>query len=230
MTARLDARLKSIADFVPRGSRVADIGTDHAQLAIELIKSGRASKVIAADKNEGPLDAARKNIDAAALNDRIEIRLGDGLKVIRANEVDVVCIAGMGGALIAEILSDGVEDSIEHFILQPMNAVERVRHRLVLNGWIVIDEDLAEVGGIVYEIIFAGRADRSKAVEMTKRSQSPLLKKLLNGRIEKLKRIAAAMEKSPSAVNSEKYLKLRAELERQMIERDRGIGAASDGT
>lgn len=213
MTARLDARLKAIADFVPHGSRVADIGTDHAQLAIELIESGRASKVIAADKNEGPLDAARKNIAVAGLNDRIEIRLGDGLKVIRANEVDAVCIAGMGGALMAEILSDGVDGSIEHLILQPMNAVERVLQWLALNGWIVIDEDLAEVGGIVYEIIFAGRSDRAKAVEMTKRSQSPLLKKLLNGRIEKLKKIAAAMEKSPSAVNSEKYLKLRAELD-----------------
>ena len=228
MTARLDARLKAIADFVPIGSRVADIGTDHAQLAIELIKSGRASKVIAADKNEGPLDAARKNIAAAGLNDRIETRLGDGLKVIRADEVDAVCIAGMGGALIAEILSDGVENSIEHLILQPMNAVERVRHRLALNGWIVIDEDLAEVGGIVYEIICAGRADRSTAVEMTKRSQSPLLKKLLNDRIDKLKKILSAMEKSPSAVNSQKYLQLRAALERQVFDRDRRIGAASD--
>ena len=212
MTARLDARLKAIAEFVPIGSRVADIGTDHAQLAIELIESGRASKVIAADKNDGPLDAARKNISVAGLDDRIDIRLGDGLKVLRADEVDVVCMAGMGGALMVEILSAGVEESIERLILQPMNAVDRVRAWLELNGWIIIDEDLAEVGGIVYEIICAGRAGRSEAVQSTKRSQSPLLKKLSDGRIEKLKRIAASMAKSPTAVNSEKYRRLRAEL------------------
>ena len=88
----MDARLKSIAEFVPRGARVADIGTDHAQLAIELIKSGRASKVIAADKNVGPLEAAKKNISAAGLEERIETWLGDGLTVLNADEVDVNCI------------------------------------------------------------------------------------------------------------------------------------------
>ena len=208
----MDARLKSIAEFVPRGARVADIGTDHAQLAIELIKSGRASKVIAADKNPGPLDAARKNIVAASLEDRIETRLGDGLTVLNADEVDVICMAGMGGALIAEILSAGVPASAERLILQPMNVVERVRDWLTLNGWIVIDEDLAEVGGIIYEIIFAGRADRSTAVEQTKRSCSPLLKKLSDARLEKLKKIAASMERSADAIKTEKYLRLRAEI------------------
>ncbi len=208
----MDARLRSIAEFVPRGSRVADIGTDHAQLAIELIKSGRASKVIAADKNEGPLDAARKNISDAGLDDRIETRLGDGLKILRADEVDVICIAGMGGALIAEILSAGVPLSVERLILQPMNVGDRLRQWLELNGWLVIDEDLSEVGGIVYEIISAGRADRSTAVEKTKRSKSPLLKKLTVARLEKLKKIAASMERSTDAVRSEKYLRLRAEI------------------
>ncbi len=211
----MDARLKAIAEFVPRGSRVADIGTDHAQLAIELIKSGRASKVIAADKNAGPLDAARKNILAAGLDDRIETRLGDGLSVLRAeDEIDAVCIAGLGGALMVEILSAGILSSIEYLILQPMNAVERVRMWAALNGWLVIDEDLAEVGGIVYEIIFLGRSDRATTVEETKRSKSPLLKKLTAGRLEKLKKIAASMEKSAAAVNSEKYRRLRAEIEK----------------
>ena len=213
MKMRLDARLKAIADFVPIGSRVADIGTDHAQLAIELIESGRASKVIAADKNAGPLDAARKNISAAGLDARIEIRLGDGLKVIRADEVDAVCMAGMGGALMVEILSAGVEKSIERLILQPMNAVDRVRAWLELNGWVIVDEDLAEVGGIVYEIISAGRAQRSEPVQSTKRSQSPLLKKLSDGRLEKLKRIAASMEKSSTAIRTEKYFELRRQIE-----------------
>lgn len=211
----MDARLRSIAEFVPRESRVADIGTDHAQLAIELIESGRASKVIAADKNPGPLDAARKNILAAGLEARIETRLGDGLSVLRAeDEIDAVCMAGMGGALIVEILSAGVIGSIEYLILQPMNAVDRVRDWLAKNNWAVLDEDLAEVGGIIYEIMFAGRAGRSTAVEETKRSKSPLLKKLSEERLEKLKKIAASMEKSSIAVNGEKYRKLRAEIKK----------------
>ena len=211
MTMRLDERLRSIAAFVVEGSRVADIGTDHAQLAIELIKSGRASKVIAADLNAGPLEAARKNISAAGLEDRIDVRLGDGLTVLEAGEVDTVCMAGMGGALMVEILSNDVSRSIGRLILQPMNTVERLRQWLELNGWAIVDEDLAEVGGIVYEIICAERGGRSNAE--TKRSRSPLLKKLLNARIEKLKRVAASMEKSSAAVQTEKYRRLRAELE-----------------
>ena len=80
----LDERLRAMAAYVVEGSRVADIGTDHAQLAIELIMSGRASRVIATDLNAGPLEAARKNIFAAGLDDRIDVRLGDGLTVLEA--------------------------------------------------------------------------------------------------------------------------------------------------
>ena len=48
---RLDDRLQAVADFVPSGCRVADIGTDHAYLAIELYKNDSSRFVIAADKN-----------------------------------------------------------------------------------------------------------------------------------------------------------------------------------
>ena len=214
MTTRLDARLRSIVEFVPRGSRVADIGTDHAQLAIELIESGRATHVIAADLNAGPLEAARKNISAAGLDDRIETRLGDGLKVLRAGEVDAVCMAGMGGALMCEILSDEITASIARLILQPMNVSDRVRDWIDRNGFEIIDEDLAEVGGIIYEIIGAvnRRIDRSEVVRQTKRSQSPLLDRLRAERLDKKKKIAAAMERSARAIDSDKYRQLRAEI------------------
>ena len=211
MTMRLDARLRSIAEFVPRGSRVADIGTDHAQLAIELIASGRATHVIAADLNAGPLDAARKNIADAGLSKQIETRLGDGLKVLDAGEVDIVCMAGMGGALMCEILSDDISTTIRRLILQPMNVSDRVRTWLGQNGWAIVDEDLAEVGGIVYEIICAvnRRLDQTEVMHSTKRSQSPLLKQLKSDRLEKLQRVAAEMEKSPRAVETEKYRQLK---------------------
>ena len=221
MTMRADARLRSIAEFVPRGSRVADIGTDHAQLAIELIASGRATHVIAADLNVGPLEAARKNISDAGLSKQIETRLGDGLKVLRAGEVDVVCIAGTGGALMCEILSNDISTTIRRLILQPMNVSDRVRNWLEQNDWEIIDEDLAEVGGIIYEIICAvnRRLDQTEVTRQTKRSQSPLLSRLREKRLEKLRRISTSMERSTRAVYSDKYRQLRAEigeLERQL--------------
>ena len=57
---RLDDRLQAVADFVPSGCRVADIGTDHAYLAIELYKNDSSRFVIAADKNAGPVILRRR--------------------------------------------------------------------------------------------------------------------------------------------------------------------------
>ena len=86
----IDSRIKAVLNFVEKNSRVADIGADHGYLSIELVKSGRASFAVASDKNPMPLDAAKKNIAAAGLSDFIEVRLGDGLKVLREGEVDTI--------------------------------------------------------------------------------------------------------------------------------------------
>ncbi len=210
----IDSRIKSVLNFVEKNSRVADIGTDHGYLAIELVKSGRASFVVASDKNSGPLDAAKKNIAAAGLNDFIEVRLGDGLKVLSEGEVDTICVAGMGGALIVEILNNSpqITNSAEKLILQPMNALEKLQAWLENNGWYIADIDLAEVGGIIYEIISAVKTpERVSAV--TKKESSPLLKKFTAQKISKLQRVLEEMSKSPAAVASPKFSQIQAEIE-----------------
>ena len=59
---KLDARLAAVAAFVPQGSRVADIGTDHGYLAAALVEEGRAPFVIASDLPAGPCEAARRTV------------------------------------------------------------------------------------------------------------------------------------------------------------------------
>ena len=210
----IDSRIKSVLNFVEKNSRVADIGTDHGYLAIELVKSGRASFVVASDKNSGPLDAAKKNIAAAGLNDFIEVRLGDGLKVLSEGEVDTICVAGMGGALIVEILNNSpqITNSAEKLILQPMNALEKLQAWLENNGWYIADIDLAEVGGIIYEIISAVK-NPVRVSTITKKENSPLLKKFTAQKISKLQRVLEEMSKSPAAVASQKFQKIQAEIE-----------------
>ena len=211
----IDSRIKAVLNFVEKNSRVADIGADHGYLSIELVKSGRASFVIASDKNSGPLDAAKKNIAAAGLSDFIEVRLGDGLKVLREGEVDTICIAGMGGALIVEILKDSPEilKSVQQLILQPMNATEKLLEWLKNNGRYIADIDLAEVGGIIYEIISAAK-NPARISAVTKKEKSPLLKKFTEQKISKLQRVLAEMSKSPAAVSSEKFLQIKTEIQR----------------
>ena len=206
----IDSRIKAVENFVRAGSRVADIGADHGYLAIELVKSGRAVKVIATEKNIGPFEALSKNISGF---NQIEARLGDGLKILTAGEVDTICIAGMGGALIQKILDDAPEvvQSARQLILQPMNGVKKIRAWLAENDWTIDDEDLAESAGIIYEIISAVKVPA--APKSFKRDSSPLLKKFFAQRVDKLQRVLSEMSKSPSARASDKFAAVQAEID-----------------
>ena len=204
----IDSRIKAVLNFVRRGSRVADVGADHGYLSLELIKSGRASRVIATEKNQHPFEALSKNISGVA---EIEARLGDGLTILTAGEVDTICIAGMGGALIVKILEESPEvvQAARSLILQPMNAADKVREWLAAHDWTIADEDLAESAGIIYEIICA---ERNSPHETFRREASPLREKFSAQRLKKLQRVLNEMSKSPSARASEKFSALQAEV------------------
>ena len=167
----------------------------------------------ATEKNLQPLEAARKNISAAGLEKIIDTRQGDGLKILSAGEVDTICIAGMGGALITKILdeSPGVVKAARHLILQPMTASEKVRDWLNENDWAVDEEDLAEVAGVIYEIISAVKISDT-VLKKFKRDSSPLLKKFLSQRAEKIQSVLDEMSKSPVARTSEKFLATQEKL------------------
>ena len=146
-------RLKKIIDYV--NTRVAaDIGTDHAYVPIELIKSKRAARVIASDVRRGPLYIAKSNIAENGLSDKIETRLGSGLSVLSPGEADTVIIAGMGGELIADILSkDDMTARQAELILQPMNSQYELRRWLIDNNYTILKEDLENEGKRIYNIL-----------------------------------------------------------------------------
>ena len=206
----IDARINAMINFVPKGSRVADIGADHGFLSISLVENSRADFVIATDKNAGPIAAAQKNISAAGLSNKIETRLGDGLQVLRVGEVDTICIGGMGGVLICKILDDAPEISanVKNLILQPMNATEKVLACLAQKNFFVADVDLAEVGGVIYEIIFATR-DATKISARKKFDASPLREKYFSAKLKKIKSVLAEMSKSSAAVSTQKFFQLQ---------------------
>ncbi len=59
----LDERLKACADFVSGKGIACDVGTDHAYLACELIKSKKCIHVKASDINEKPLKSAKNTVE-----------------------------------------------------------------------------------------------------------------------------------------------------------------------
>ncbi len=154
----LNIRLRCIADLIPVGSRVVDVGTDHAKLPAHLAHTGRASRVIATDIAEGPLKSAAKELERTGV-ENVELRLCDGLKKVDADEVDVVVIAGMGGENIRDILSRAPWAKSKLCLLQPMTRPEALREFLYQNGYRIHAERLCRDSGRIYSIITANAGE-----------------------------------------------------------------------
>ncbi len=154
---KLDARLSAVASLVRRNSRVADIGTDHGYLTAYLIENGICPSGIAADINKGPLENAIKTVVDANIADKVELILSDGLKNISENSCDDIVLAGMGGNLIADILSacPWICDEGLRIIAQPMSHGEVLREFYVKNGFEILEEKTAADGKRLYCVIAA---------------------------------------------------------------------------
>lgn len=149
----ITARLQSIIDYA-HGRVIADVGTDHAFIPIELICTERAEKVIASDIRRGPLDSAMRNINAAGMGDKIETRLGSGLSVLKSGEADMIIVAGMGGEMIEKIIKEDENTArASELILQPMNSQYELRKFLIGSGFTIKDEEIAVEGFKVYNIM-----------------------------------------------------------------------------
>lgn len=146
-------RLLLAADFVREGSKIVDIGTDHAYLPVYLISNNIAVGALACDLRKGPLLNAEKTVNEAGLNDKIELRLSDGLENVKPEECEDIILCGMGGTLITKILSSAewIKDKKYRLILQPQSHLEEVRFFLVNNGFeikkesVCIDNDRAYI-------------------------------------------------------------------------------------
>jgi len=141
---KLSERLTAVASLVTPGLRVSDVGCDHGYLSIYLMQNNIATSVIASDVRTGPLSKAAENINAYDMNDLIDLRLSDGLSMIDAGEVDSIVMSGMGGNLMMDILSRGVDvtDKARELILQPQSEISGLRHYLMDNGFVIISESM----------------------------------------------------------------------------------------
>ena len=211
---QLDERLAAIAAFVPHGTTLADIGGDHAYLAATLVMEGAARRAVVGDLSAGACAAARRTTQAWRLTREIDVRQGDGLSVLVPGEAEAIVIAGMGGALIAQIL-DAAPDiltAVQTLVLQPMNGAAKLRRWLYEHGWDIVDETLACAGGHLYEIIRAehGAAEMPDDVFLhigakIFEKRDPLLREYIETKIAKLTRAAAGMNASEKARQSEEY-------------------------
>ncbi len=177
----LSKRMKLAADMITKGSRVADIGCDHGYVSIYLYKSGIAPVCIASDINRGPLEAARKNKELFDA-DGVELRLSNGLEKYKRGEVQSILITGMGGNLIARILSDkaDVVQSAVELVLEPQSEYESVRETVSELGFNIIDEEMIVECGKYYPVIKAVRSENIQQIQKYELLYGPCLIKKKN--------------------------------------------------
>ena len=132
--------------MVTPGNSVADIGCDHAHTGIYLLQAGISPKAIAMDLRKGPLAKAEENVREQGLEDRIEVRLSDGLEKLCPGEADTILISGMGGPLITRILErkPEVAKSAKELVLSPQSDLPEFKTRLSDNGFVIADTKITE--------------------------------------------------------------------------------------
>ena len=211
----LTPRLRMVADMIPAGAVLADVGTDHAYLPAALMLEGKISGAIAADLREGPLSRAKETVQEYGLNGRIAFRLCDGLSGIRPEEVNAVSIAGMGGETIAMILEAApwTREQNTALVLQPMSSMEELRRWLQANGYTIIEERLAQEGDTIYTALSvrAGEMPPMSAAEYCagKNTVDPLRGDWLEHWINRTARALNGMAQA----RSEQVAQRKAELE-----------------
>ncbi|MGR9049342.1 tRNA (adenine(22)-N(1))-methyltransferase [Halobacillus faecis] len=162
---QLSKRLALVADYLPKGAHFADIGSDHAYLPCFVCMKDPEARAVAGEVNQGPYDSAKSEVEKHKLEDRIDVRLGDGLAVIAPGEIKQVVIAGMGGPLIRDILEGGKEklSSVNRIVVQPNIDSRSLRRWFFQHDYTLVDETIVEESGHIYEILVAEKGDPSSS-------------------------------------------------------------------
>ena len=206
----IDSRLMAIAEMVPKGAVIADIGTDHGYLPAYLLTHGLIAYAYASDVAPGPLQSAMETVRLYGLEDQVSLALSDGLKNLPEACANTVIIAGMGSETINKIVGDccWLRQGGVTLLLQPMTHPERLRTFLYGNGFDIKREKAVIHGGRGYaimEVRYTGERKTLDALEayVGKLLVSPGMEELLYIRRlrDKLKKRRRGLLRSCNAAN-----------------------------
>ncbi|MEW5784500.1 MAG: class I SAM-dependent methyltransferase [Bacillota bacterium] len=225
----LKPRLAALAGLIPAGGVVADIGTDHALLPLYLARYGLAARVIAVENRSGTIAQAKRSLERFGHTGSIELRLGEGLSVIRQDDrVDTVVIAGMSGRTICRIMHDAREKWgwFGCMLLQPIQEAALLRRFLAANGMCLTAEKLAREGSRIYEIM-AVRRGRQKINHplfyelgaCLLRDGDPLLGPFIRHKLHRCRHVLAALQQSakPESRVKEAYYREKESLLKEVL-------------
>lgn len=221
---QLQPRLQLLADMVPPGSRLADVGTDHGYLPVRLLQQGRIPCAIASDIRPEPLAHARQSAQEYGVAG-IDFRLCGGLDAIRPTEVDTIVIAGMGGETIQRILQAAPWTKSDRYtlLLQPMTKTELLRGWLAEQGYRFVKERLVWDKDFLYPVMQLTAGEQAALTPLQRLagvvlSEDPLYGEYLSQHIARLQRAIDGMRRSNSADSQEKaqaLIRLQQELKQE---------------
>lgn len=154
-------RLERVAAHMPAGAHLADIGSDHAYLPVALLRRGVIAAAVAGEVALTPLRAAERTVGENGLEQRISVRLANGLAAIEPEDgITAISLCGMGGETIRDILDSGKArlSGHERLILQPNGGEQPLRQWLMENDYRILCEEVLRENRFYYEIIVAERA------------------------------------------------------------------------
>ena len=156
MKLPISKRLLACAAFVEPGQRVADVGTDHGYLAIYLLQSRRASRVLAADVAEQPLARARENARRFGVREGLSFHLCDGVRGL-PRDFDVLLMAGLGAETMVGILRSGpwLRGGRYRLVLQCQSSQNELRQYLSEHSWEITREEPVRDGKFLYTVLEA---------------------------------------------------------------------------
>lgn len=154
----MNKRIKTIIEHIKPCECVCDVGSDHAQLAIYLLKHKIVKHCINTDIIQNPLNNTIQNLKHEGLINKTTNILADGLNFLWDKPIDYCVIAGLGGHTIANILSRMNKGLIiKNLILVCNTKPQHIINVLQTQKWNIINEHTIENKNRIYFMILANK-------------------------------------------------------------------------
>ncbi|MCL2045797.1 MAG: class I SAM-dependent methyltransferase [Oscillospiraceae bacterium] len=158
---KLSKRLAAVANFIPIGAAIVDIGTDHGYLPVYLAQNELTSRIIATDISKNSLNSAIESAKKYEVSDKITFLVADGLHGIEPNDVDTIVLAGMGGETIKDILAAApwTREKDKRLIIQAQSKLDILCPWLDNFTYIIHDATLVKERNKLYTIMLVSPSE-----------------------------------------------------------------------
>jgi tRNA (adenine22-N1)-methyltransferase len=150
-------RIKTIVKLIKKNSVVIDVGSDHAILAITLLKEHIAKYVYNIELNKMPYENTISKLTNAGLIDKTTNILCNGLQTDLINsKIDYCVISGMGARNIIDILESANKSiKIKHYIFVPHRNPDLLKSYLIQHKFKIQHEEIIQQHGYSYTVFEA---------------------------------------------------------------------------